>query len=169
MYNNQPYYGYQPSYYGPNGSMPDNLTQLRMGQAQIQTPAVAQNFAPQPASNASNGLIWVQGEAGAKSYLVAPGNTLMLMDSEDKKFYLKTADASGMPMPLRTFVYEEVTEQAHKPQNGSVGGFDDLDAKFVTREEFERRIASIGSGCKCREKAKKNNLMEESNDVEPVV
>lgn len=167
MYNNQPYYGYQPSYYGPNGSMPDNLTQLRMGQGQTQTPVVAQNFAPQAQIN--SGMLWVQGEAGAKSYLVAPGHTVMLMDSEDKKFYLKSADGSGMPMPLRTFVYEETTEQAQKPQNGPVGGFDDLDAKFVTREEFERRIATIGSGCKCKEKTKKNNLMEDENDVESLI
>ena len=44
-----------------------------------------------------NGLIWVQGEAGAKSYLVAPGNTVALWDSEAKTIYIKSADAAGMP------------------------------------------------------------------------
>ena len=44
-----------------------------------------------------NGIIWVQGEAGAKSYLVAPNTTVQLWDSEDKVIYLKSADASGMP------------------------------------------------------------------------
>lgn len=44
-----------------------------------------------------SGLIWVQGEQAAKSYLVAPGQTVQLWDSEEKVIYLKSADASGMP------------------------------------------------------------------------
>ena len=47
--------------------------------------------------NQQNGVIWVQGEAGAKSYLVAPNNTVQLWDSESQTIYLKSADASGMP------------------------------------------------------------------------
>lgn len=46
---------------------------------------------------ATSQIIWVQGEAGAKSYLVAPGNTVQLWDSEQQTIYLKSADASGMP------------------------------------------------------------------------
>ena len=45
----------------------------------------------------NNNLIWVQGEAGAKSYLIAPNNTVPLWDSEAQVIYLKSADASGMP------------------------------------------------------------------------
>lgn len=52
----------------------------------------------QPAQNTQqNGIIWVQGETAAKSYLVAPGQTVQLWDSEEKVIYLKSADASGMP------------------------------------------------------------------------
>ncbi len=47
--------------------------------------------------NQQGGLIWVQGEAAAKSYMVAPGNTVQLWDSEEKVIYLKSADPSGMP------------------------------------------------------------------------
>lgn len=43
------------------------------------------------------GLTWVQGMAGAKSYLVAPNSTATLWDSEAQTIYLKSADASGMP------------------------------------------------------------------------
>lgn len=49
--------------------------------------------ATQPTQN----LIWVQGEAGAKSYMVAPNQTITLWDSEAQVIYLKSADASGMP------------------------------------------------------------------------
>lgn len=44
-----------------------------------------------------NGLIWVQGEAAAKSYPVAPNNSVALWDSEANVVYIKTVDASGMP------------------------------------------------------------------------
>ena len=44
-----------------------------------------------------NNIIWVQGEAGAKSYLVAPNTTVQLWDSEANVIYIKSADASGMP------------------------------------------------------------------------
>ena len=117
---------YQPGYYG-------NPAQNRQYPQQYQQP-IAQ---PQ---QSGNGLIWVQGEAGAKSYLVAPGNTVMLMDSESERFYIKSADASGMPLPLRVFAYQELTQQgvqtpvvAEQPNPNN----------FITREEFEQRIASL--------------------------
>ena len=50
-----------------------------------------------PVNQMNNSIIWVQGEAGAKSYLVAPNNTVQLWDSESQTIYLKSADASGMP------------------------------------------------------------------------
>ncbi len=39
----------------------------------------------------------MQGEAAAKSYLIAPNSTVALWDSEKTVIYLKSADASGMP------------------------------------------------------------------------
>ena len=52
---------------------------------------------PQFNYNNQNGLTWVQGIGGAKSYLVAPNSTATLWDSEAQTIYLKSADASGMP------------------------------------------------------------------------
>lgn len=65
--------------------------------AQIYYPPqqVQQPQPQQPQQN--NGIVWVQGEAGAKSYLVAPNTTVQLWDSESQVIYLKSADASGMP------------------------------------------------------------------------
>ena len=85
--------GYQPMYYQPAYQPP-----------QVAQP-VQQTTAPQTQpQNNGNGLTWVQGEAGAKSFLLAPNTTVMLMDSENDTFYLKSADASGMPT-LRIFDY----------------------------------------------------------------
>lgn len=84
---------------------------------------------PQLAAPQNNGIVWVQGEQAAKSYLVAAGNSVLLMDSDATRFYLKSVDASGMPMPLRVFEYKEVTGQTPQP----VGNSD----MFVTRKEFD--------------------------------
>ncbi len=51
----------------------------------------------QPPQQNNGGIIWVQGEAGAKSFLVGPNSTVQLWDSERQTIYLKSADASGMP------------------------------------------------------------------------
>ena len=130
MYN----YGYQYGY----GAAPDNLTQYRM--AQMQQPQQMAQQMPQQTAQPASPIIWVQGEAGAKSYLVAPGNTVMLLDSENSTFYLKSADASGMPMPLRIFDYKERAAQ-NQPVSGDGSNVD----KFVTRDEFERKMAEIAA------------------------
>lgn len=80
-----------------------------------------------------NGLTWVQGENGAKAYLVAPGNTVLLMDSEGDRFFLKTADNSGVPMPLRVFEFHEVTERAKTPKNATAEEKHD----YIERDEFD--------------------------------
>lgn len=62
-------------------------------------------FSPMYQTQQQNtGIIWVQGEAGAKSYLVAPNSTVQLWDSEKQVIYLKSADASGMPS-IKTLDY----------------------------------------------------------------
>ena len=60
----------------------------------VQQPVVQ---TPPAQQTGGNSIIWVQGEAAAKSYLVAPNTTVQLWDSEEKVIYLKSADASGMP------------------------------------------------------------------------
>lgn len=96
-------YAYQmPTYYGQ--PMPDNLTQLRQGVG-YQSPMMQQPTAQ--TAQATPSIIWVQGEEGAKAYMVAAGNSVLLMDSENSAFYIKSTDASGMPLPLRVFDYKE--------------------------------------------------------------
>lgn len=113
--------GYMPGYYQMGQQMPppmpDQLAQLRQG---YQTPAQQQ---PTP-------IIWVQGEEGAKAYMVAAGNSVLLMDSESSVFYIKSTDASGMPQPLRIFDYTERGKIASQKAETA-------DGRFVTREEFD--------------------------------
>ena len=83
----------------------------------------------QPSQPSSNGLIWVQGEAGAKSYLVANGSSVLLMDSEKQTFYIKSADAAGMPS-MRTFDYTERNASV-KPSSSAQDA-----PEYVTRDEL---------------------------------
>lgn len=113
--------GYMPGYYQMGQQMPppmpDQLAQLRQGYQQ-------------PAQQQPTPIIWVQGEEGAKAYMVAAGNSVLLMDSENSVFYIKSTDASGMPQPLRIFDYTERGKMA--PQKAETA-----DGRFVTREEFD--------------------------------
>lgn len=161
----QPNYGYQYPYYGAQPPMPDNLAQLRMNTNQMQNAVVQPSMPSQPmqAQQPNNGLIWVQGESGAKSYLVAPNATVMLMDSEGERFYLKSADSSGMPLPLRIFDYKERATAAQQALGGSVTAETVNLDNFVTREEFERRMASIAP--QPTPKKTKNNLTEDAENA----
>ena len=90
-----------------------------------------------PAANTQQGIIWVQGEAAAKSYLVAPGSTVQLWDSEEKVIYLKSADTSGMPsMKILDYTIrgeeQQKTEQIYATKA-------DLDALAEKVKELARR------------------------------
>ena len=106
-----------------NNGFPMTYQPMYYQQPQIQQPA------PAPAQM-QNGIIWVQGEAGAKSYLVGAGQSVLLMDAEGSTFYIKSTDASGMPMPLRIFDYKERNQAVQQSglQNGN----------YVTHEELEK-------------------------------
>ena len=109
----------------------DRLTQL---QNQYQQTVNVPQMVPQPQVN--QGLLWVSGEVGAKSYLVAPNSTVLLMDSDAQRFYLKSADNAGMPS-LRIFEYSEVTNAPQNSLQALNTDLKELDGKYVTREEYE--------------------------------
>ena len=90
---------------------------------------VPQQYVPsypqQPQQN-SGGIIWVNGEAGAKSFLVGPNQTVQLWDTEDQIIYLKSADASGMPS-IKIIDYT-IREQSTQNNQSS---------EYVTKSDFE--------------------------------
>ena len=112
-YNNYFPMGYQQYYPQQNNMMQQN------------------NQAPQQNNYAPNqNLIWVQGEAGAKSYLVAPNSTVTLWDTESETIYIKSADASGMPN-MKVLDYKirgNAVETANIPMQNGFATKDDLNA-----------------------------------------
>jgi len=79
-----------------------------------------------------SGIIWVQGEAGAKSYLVAPNNTVQLWDSEKQTIYLKSADASGMPS-MKIIDYTIRDQRASMPSVAAPAPV----GEYVSKEDFQ--------------------------------
>lgn len=131
-------YGYQPGVFQPTQTVPQNAQAMQSnGNGAQREPAQVGN---------DSGILWVQGEAGAKSFPVAPGKSVMLMDSERQTFYIKSADVSGMPLPLRAFDYSERFASAEPVVAPG--------ADYVTREELEERLAELLSDKKQKKEAK---------------
>lgn len=140
-------YGYQPGFGGYYGAAPDQLAQMRMGQNQ----PMQMQQQPQGQQQSGGGLVWVQGEAGAKSYMVANGSSVLLMDSERQCFYLKSCDAAGMPS-MRVFDYQE-RKAAPIP--------DEAAAEYVTRKDFEALQSRVDELTKRPARAKKEAAADE--------
>ena len=68
------------------------------------TPTAANYIQPTQPDN--TGIIWVQGESGAKAYPVQNGKSVVLFDSESEHFFIKTTDMSTFPViinPVKGF------------------------------------------------------------------
>lgn len=138
-YYNPMQYSYQP--YTP--PMADQLSQLRG--YQTAQPRVMQGQEQPP-------MIWVQGETGAKAHMVAPGNTVVLWDSENPLIYIKTADASGMPS-MRIFEWTEKTAPSPSVMQGTA-------QQYVTVEEYSKLAAMVNE---LNTKISQMNAKENSN------
>lgn len=116
-YDNNLFTGYQPTYTG--------ITPM---QARV---------TPQNQNTQLNTFQWVQGQAGAEAYPVAPGASVILMDSNAPVIYYKSADSSGRYLPMKTYDLVERTEPVQGPNEAP-----SIDTSaFVTRDEIDGLIA----------------------------
>ncbi len=140
---------YRGGYFNPMQTptmptMADNQNQFSQPYQPPTQPTPIQNpIAPSTQSN--NDIIWVQGEAGAKAYLVAPNNTVTLWDSENPTIYLKTADMNGVPS-MRVLDFTERTENTPKSSAEHTCQCGD---KFISKEELTATNEKI-QGIMCR-------------------
>lgn len=119
------YNTYQPMYQQPYNQQSYNQQMMpNQSYAQGQSPLM----------NPSSGITWVQGEIGARAYPVGAGNSVMLMDSDDKYFYIKSADSMGMPT-LRKYFYSEVVDEPPRIEQSHDNDYDT--AKLASREEVK--------------------------------
>jgi hypothetical protein len=88
-----------------------------------------QYYNPQPQPPQTSGIIWVQGEVGARSYLVSPNTKVALWDSEAPIIYIKTSDQNGVPsMRIIDYTYRDAASQPSQNQNNQ--------NTYVTTDEF---------------------------------
>ena len=122
---------------GYNNYFPQPYTSPTYAYGATAAPAQTWTTPAQSTSQQVNAINWVQGEAGAKSVPVAPGQKVLLMDSETNVFYVKSSDVSGMPLPLRIFEYKEVSKVATEDSTASAQN------TYVTHEELDRILADL--------------------------
>ena len=162
-------YGYNPYY-----PMQDQLAQLRnnpmqyqpyqptmqpmaqqpvmqaqpMQQPMMQQPQPVQ--APQPSIS---GPVYVNGEAGARGYIVAPNQTVMLIDADPdaNTFWLKSADAAGMPS-MHTYDYTERNATKATPaQTVDYVTHKELDALAARAEDIAAEVEQLkAKKCSCK-------------------
>lgn len=103
---------------------------------------IPQAFVPQ--NNVQNNpIIWVQGEAGAKSYMVAPNQTVQLWDSESQVIYLKSANASGMPsIKILDYTVRDDTPKIEAKQTAVYATKDDIDSLQKELSKIKNQLGS---------------------------
>lgn len=151
MYNNYPV-TYQSPYYQPLQLVNQPMNQQSQLMSQQQNSIIPQPQQPVQ----SNNIIWVTGEAGAKSYLVAPNTTVQLWDSESQTIYLKSADASGMPS-MKTLEY--TIKNDNPPLQATL-----VEEEYISREEFEDLKGEIKSLTKEIDRLKSNSKREDKSN-----
>ena len=143
VYNNGFPETYQNGY--PQNNFPNDgyaIQAPQYGQPQYQQVAQTQQPIQQNQNNQqqSNSIIWVQGEAGAKAYPLAPNNKILLMDSENPVLYVKSVNASGIPDPL---IIYDLVQRSDEP---------------VQKNESDERLNSIEERLKKIENRLQNNM-----------
>ena len=100
-------------------------------------PTYTKPVLPQNQNTQLNTFQWVQGQAGAEAYPVAPGASVILMDSNAPVIYYKSADQSGRYLPMKTYDLVERTEPVQGPSETP-----SIDTStFVKRDEIDSLVA----------------------------
>lgn len=100
------------------------LPQLQNMQAQL---AQLQNNIPQPQVQHSCQIQFVRGDAGAKAYGIPASSSIILMDSSEPVFYMKSTDANGIETVK---AYDFTERETTAPELTS--------DKYVLKSDFEK-------------------------------
>jgi hypothetical protein len=122
--------------YFPVGYQPYNFPYAAQNSPSDAAQSIPQGMAAPQRQTQQSPILWVQGEAGAKAFPVAPNQTVQLWDSEAQVIYLKSADTSGMPTM-------KVLDYTIREQNSPISPVMKSSPDYITREEFEKRLAEL--------------------------
>ena len=96
----------------------------------------------QPTQQGGPGLIWVDGEVGAKAYQMPSGwpsnQPIALWDTNDTVIYLKSTNPMGMPNPLQKAHYTLDGMKSGEKREGYSGDSKPDMSEYVRKEDLER-------------------------------
>jgi hypothetical protein len=114
----------------PNMQNVQNGQQMPVQQPIQQMPM--QTITPFMQTQPTNDMLFVLNENEASAYPVAPNNSVVLWDKNNKTFYIKTANAQGIPsMQIYDFT-ERVAEDTKTPEKHVCKCGD----KYATKEQI---------------------------------
>ncbi len=104
-------------------------------------------------------FVWVNSRKEAEEYPLGANGAQMLMNRNEKVFYLKACDGFGMVQTFREFPYYEKTESENTEQSTA----EQPKTEYVSREEFAALKAEF-EALRSSEKAgrKKAEIKEET-------
>ena len=123
-------------YYNPSIPQQDIQNMQNAQQMPVQQPIQQMPMqTPTPfmqSQSSGDTMLWVLNENEASSFPVAPNNSVVLWDKNNKTFYIKTANAQGIPsMQIYDF-----TERIEKAQNESTTHKCTCGDKIATKEQI---------------------------------
>lgn len=125
-----------------------------------------QFYNPQPSQftqqpQTQQDLIWVQGGGAAKAYLISPGKTVALWDTEAPMIYLKSADMYGKPSTI-TLRYQQVSSQ------DELNMVPDKSPEYITVDNIGKYIEAYLSGKEKKDAAVSvPNVTSSATTIEP--
>lgn len=133
------YGNYAPFYRGGffNPMQTPTIPQMAENQGQFTQPyqqPIQTNPTPMPMQTqpTNDTMLFVLNENEASAYPVAPNNSVVLWDKNNKTFYIKTANAQGIPsMQIYDF-----TERIEKAQNEPTTHKCTCGDKYATKEQI---------------------------------
>lgn len=129
------YGNYAPFYRGGyfNPMQTPTMPNMAENQGQFAQPFQQPPMQPTQMSVPNNDMIFVLGQNEAESYPVAPNATVTMWDKNQKTFYIKTANAQGIPSMQ---IYDFTERSQNTPQKPTEHACKCGD-NFVTKEELK--------------------------------
>lgn len=74
-----------------------------------------------------NNIVWVSNEQEASAFPVSTGGSVLMMDRNTNRFYIKTVTQNGVLLPMEIYEFNPIKKDA--PQTADTGN-------YVTKDEF---------------------------------
>lgn len=99
------------------------------------------------AFNNNTMVAFINDDSVAASYPVSPGFTVALINANDPnngRLYVKSAQANGMPNPMRVFAIKDITPKPENEDTVSRKEFDALTQQLASMQQLLEGLAKGG-------------------------